>query len=564
MFIDRFEQDLYPAIYYKIGNKIIKNSFMMIENENTTMIRFELLEGKRKVVLRIKPLLAYRSIHNLTRQNIAFQVRTYFEKNGFKIEPYLGMPPLYIATNRHSVFYPGPIWYNNLEYLKENRRGYDYQEDLFCPGIFEIELSKNKPLVIAASTKPQKAIEAKRLKEEKRRQEAFNSFKNETKHMQILKYNAKQFLINNSQEQRSITAGYHWFGEWGRDTMISLPGLTFYCNRMEEGIKILKTYADKEKSGLIPNFLGNNDNDASYNSIDASLWFFWAVQEYLRKGGKKYNIEQVFFKTMTNIIKAHIEGKVPLSILDDNGLIHAGDENTQLTWMDAKVHGKPVTPRNGAAVEINALWYNALEFWYILAKDFEYVDDLTEIVKKCIEKIKNAFAEKFWNNDDNCLADVINWFGLDRSIRPNQIFAVSLPYSPLNQDQQKAVVKIVKEHLLTPVGLRSLSPRDREYRPFYEGNPETRDSAYHQGTVWTWLIGHFGEAYLKTEENNTEARKFLKNYFHPVLDKFPENFGISSIPEIYNGNPPYNPKGCISQAWSLAEVIRLKTLIRKK
>lgn len=560
-FVDGFEQGLYPAITFRIGDAVISKSFLMVQGSNTVLVKYELLEGKVKPTLRIRPMLAYRDVHTLTRENMFLRPKTYPEKNGCKIQPYEGMPPLYMGTNRQSEFYPGPKWTYNVEYLAERDRGFDYQEDLFCPGMFETVLEKGKPVVFGASTEPLGNLTHAFNKEVEHREAEFEACKDRSKNGRALKYFSGQFLIRNASGFASVIAGYHWFGEWGRDTMIALPGLTFHAGRTKFGEDVLAAYAGLERDGLLPNYLDQSSEHLAYNSVDASLWFFWTVQEYLKaKGSRKFVMDKVY-PALRNIVAAHLDCRVPLCGIGDDGLLYAGNENTQLTWMDAQAYGRPVTPRHGAAVEINALWYNGLRFFLELAPE---EDELTGRARRAADTLAANFVERFWNPDDNCLCDVVNIHGQDRSIRPNQVFAVSLPHSMLNLEQMRAVIEKVQTHLLTPYGLRTLSPRDPDYSPFYRGDADARDSAYHQGMVWPWLAGHFGEALIRQAEDKKGAKAFLRRHLKPILNSFPEDYGIASVPEIYTGNPPHLPKGTIAQAWSVAEAVRLNKLIGER
>lgn len=560
-FVEEFEQGLYPVITYRIGDALIRKSMMMIHGQNTILFHYELLEGKVKPTLRIRPMLSYRDIHALTHENMSLRPKSYPEKNGRKIAPYEGMPPLHMGTNRLSEFFPGPRWTKSVEYLMERDRGFDYQEDLFSPGVFETTLQKGKPIIFAASTEPLGNLERLRKKEVERREKLFASCKDRSKAVSRLKYFSDQFLIHNASDFASVIAGYHWFGEWGRDTMIALPGLTFHAGRKEFGEAVLAAYAGLERDGLLPNYLDQRSDHLAYNSVDASLWFFWAVQEYLGAKGSKQFVMKKIYPALRSIILAHLNDHVPLCALGASGLLYAGNENTQLTWMDAQAYGRPVTPRHGAAVEINALWYNALRFFLELTPDG---DEIVERARHAADTLAANFTDKFWNHEDNCLFDVVNDHGGDRCIRPNQVFAASLPHTMLSTEQMRAVISTVQAHLLTPYGLRTLSPRNPLYSPFYRGDADARDSAYHQGMVWPWLAGHFGEALIRQAEDRKGAKDFLRKYFKPILRSFPDDFGIGSVPELYTGNPPHMPKGTIAQAWSVAEAIRLNKLLRDK
>ncbi|MEF2230746.1 MAG: amylo-alpha-1,6-glucosidase [Pseudodesulfovibrio sp.] len=561
-FVECFEQGLNPAVTYRIGDVLIRESILAVHGQNTVLVCYEIVEGNVLPTLRIRPLLAYRNIHTLTRENMFLRPKSYPEKNGRKIQPYEGMPPLHMATNRTSEFFPGPKWIYNVEYLLERARGFDYQEDLFSPGVFELPLQKGKPVIFAASVDRPGNLERLRKKELDRRQTLFDACKDRVRPVRWLKYFGDQFLIRNASGFASVIAGYHWFGEWGRDTMIALPGLTFHSGRTAFGEEVLAAYAGLERDGLLPNYLDQSSDHLAYNSVDASLWFFWAVQEYLKAKGKKRFVMDRLYPAMRGIVAAHLEGRVPLCGLDGDGLLHAGNQYTQLTWMDAQAYGRPVTPRHGAAVEINALWYNALRCFLELARPEDA--DLADRARGAADVLAANFVKRFWDTEENGLCDVVNEYGQDRSIRPNQIFAASLPHSMLDTNQMRAVISVVQTHLLTPYGLRTLSPRNPRYSPFYRGDADSRDSAYHQGMVWPWLAGHFGEALLRQAEDRAGAKAFLRKYFNPILRTFPDNFGIASVPELYTGNPPHQPKGAVAQAWSVAEAIRLNKILGEK
>jgi predicted glycogen debranching enzyme len=379
-------------------------------------------------------------------------------------------------------------------------------------------------------------------------------------HLALLR-EGRRFLIATPAGRPAIIAGYPWFESWGRDTLISLPGLCFYAGRIKEGGDILTEISRHEKDGFLPNFFSASGNPEAYNSVDSSLWYFWAVQELLKTTNDKALIRNNFWPVMKHIIASFIKGSLFETGADDSGLLHAGNPDTALTWMDARVDSKPVTSRHGYPVEINALWYNALCFSRELAADFgepELFDS------GFVPHLRTAFQEKFWNAGDNCLGDVWTEGILDCSIRPNQIFAVSLPFSPLDEEQQKAVVSAVREHLLTPFGLRTLSPADPKFRGSYTGGPHERDSAYHQGTVWPWLLGAFGQAAILTADNKDQEKDSLKKYLRAFLYKHLPEAGIGGVSEVFDGNYPHNPGGCISQAWSVAELTRLYFLLSEQ
>jgi len=560
-YIESFSCETFPVTNYTIGDIHLTKSVMCVYGENTVMVRLDLHDSLKPVIVRAMPLLAYRDFNTVSRQNMYLRVKTFPTRNGHKIDPYWAMPPLFFDWSKGTSFHPGPHWHSNVEYLKELSRGYDYQEDLFCPGIFETELKPGKTLIFRASTEEQQVPAAGIWDSElARRSRQVKLFSKESEDIAMLKTHSEKFLITNTNKAPGIIAGYHWFGEWGRDTMISLPGLTFCCDRTRTGFDILKAWAKEEQHGLLPNVLGSCSAENAYNSIDTSLWFFWAIQEYVRTTRDWAGVRKHLGHAMGRIIETWLSQKAPMIKITKKGLIWAGTAETQLTWMDAKSRGMPVTPRHGMAVEINALWYNALCFYLEFCK----ASKLRKPAKlaECKLLIEKNFAKTFWVNEGSYLADVVTEAGQDISIRPNQVIAAALYYSPLSRAQIQGVVNVVKNQLATPYGLRTLSPKDNSYQPQYHGNQDDRDAAYHQGTVWPWLVGHFAEACLKTATNKKAESEYLRSTFEPLWTSHLHESGLYGISEIFNGNPPHKPKGCITQAWSVAEVIRTIEMLK--
>jgi len=560
-YIESFSYETFPVTHYSIGDIHLSKSIMSVYGDDTVLVRLDLLDAQKPVIVRAAPLLSYRDFNSVSRQNMYLRVKTFPIGNSHKIDPYWAMPPLFFDWSDSVNFHPGPHWHSNVEYLKELSRGYDYQEDLFCPGVFEAELKPGKSLIFCASIhEASESLSRVWDREVARRNRQIAAFRNESEDIALLKTHSEKFLITNTRNSPGIIAGYHWFGEWGRDTMISLPGLTFHCKKIRTGFDILKSWADEEKQGLLPNVLGHHSSENAYNSIDTSLWFFWAIQEYVRLTKDWAGVKKHLGPAMGRIIQAWLKEKVAFVKLMKNGLIWAGTPETQLTWMDAKSRGTPVTPRHGMTVEINALWYNALCFHleFCKAAKLKKPDGVT----KCKLLIEKNFAKTFWLSESSCLADVVNESGQDTSVRPNQIIAASLHYSPLSRAQLQGIVNIVKSQLVTPYGLRTLSPKDNTYQPQYHGNQDQRDAAYHQGTVWPWLVGHFAEACLKAAKNKEAEKGYLRNTFEPLWTSHLKESGLYGISEIFNGNPPHKAKGCITQAWSVAEVIRMLEMLR--
>lgn len=560
-FLEKVETDPVPSSLYRIGDILLRKSVAMVQGENTVLIRYELIEAGKPIRLRLRPQMAYRGIHELQASNMSVQVKVFGEDKKFKIQPYNGMPEMVFQSNTRSSFFAGPCWNFNIEYLKERSRGFPYQEDTFCPGVFEKRMREGEVFVMRVSTKSAKGTPVTMWKKEiKRREDLSAAIDEKDFRLKRIREHSGDFIIKNGRKETSIVAGYHWFAEWGRDAMIALPGLTFRQGKIAEGEAVLKTFAKHQRDGLIPNFLGEGDREHAYNSIDASLWYFWAVQEYELATGKPDLIYKNCFKQMGMILEALVEGRANCARVREDGLFECGDPHTQLTWMDAQAYGRPVTPRWGMPVEINALWYNALKYYIKLAEDLGR--KINPVFAELAKKFEQNFESRFRLSEEGGLADVVRDDYVDMAIRPNQIFAVSLPFCALSKEACGESLKVVEQHLLTPCGMRTLSPRNPDYRIECHGNPDERDSAYHQGTVWPWLMGHYVEAVLKHAANPEKKAKELSLNFTPLIEEHLDDFGVFSIAEIFDGNPPHKARGCIAQAWSVAELLRAFELLK--
>ncbi len=569
----------WPVCRYRVGQLGVTKEILLARDAGTTLIRYafnfpEGYDGTPPLLFRIKPLLAFRHMHALTRENDALDTRADITAHGVRVRPYAALPPLFLRLDG-ARFEPAPDWFRNVVYTVEEERGFPNMEDLFMPGVFTLALTPGTEVVLAASLAATTgdpdalwaAEGAKRAPVEPSRRPVQDHLRRE----------GRRFLINLPPEQPAsppagiddarrgapgVTAGYHWFDVWGRDSLIALPGLTFAAGRADEGEAVLAAISATAKNGLIPNMFGRGDTPPSYNSVDASLWYAWAVQQMLIwSPGKEPFARAVCWpviKDMVRLYRGNASG-LPLRT-DEEGMLHAGNAQTQLTWMDATANGAPVTPRHGCPVEINALWYNALAFCDELAA--RYAEP--EFRQPDLWRMRTVFRHRFWTpREGGHLGDVWRDGDLDRRIRPNQIFAVSLPYPVLDQDDQPFVVESVRNNLLTPYGLRTLSPRSSAYQGCYEGSPDQRDAAYHQGTVWPWLLGAYGEAMLKTAWDVDGAARGLLDTLTPLFSDHLAEAGLGSISEIFDGNPPHEPNGCIAQAWSVAECFRLLRLLEK-
>jgi predicted glycogen debranching enzyme len=441
-------------------------------------------------------------------------------------------------------------WYYNFEYDRERERGLDFREDLFSPFLLHFDCSVDRQPVIVASLADRVVTQAGELRarEIERRARLIQGAPHP-----ILANAADQFLVDRGG-QKSIIAGYPWFSDWGRDTMISLPGLTLVTGRYEDARSILLAFAACIDRGMLPNRFPDAGEQPEYNTVDATLWMFHAVHELLRYTGDFFFVRQHLYERLVDVIAWHERGTRYGIKLDSDGLLRAGETGVQLTWMDAKVGDWVVTPRHGKPVEIQALWYNALCVMEQLATAFEDHDRSRAFAVLAL-RARESFPRAFWNPTERCLHDVLGDTGPDAAIRPNQIFAVSLPYTMLEPAEALAVVETVERELLTPYGLRTLSPRDSHYRGRFDGDMTSRDAAYHQGTVWPWLIGPFLTARVKTRGNSVEARTGAAELLRPLHQHLSEA-GLGQISEVFDGDAPHRPGGCIAQAWSVAEVLR--------
>jgi len=558
-----------PKFTYLTDGAILRKTIMLLYGEDCVLIKYELENCSCSTLLRIRPFVAYRRFHDLTKKTAPSDAHILALRNGFEVRLRKDMPILFMQTSGSPRFLLDPIWYYNFEYPAEFKRGYDWREDLFRPGVLEIPIENGKPIIVSASViDNSRQLKERWLKEETRRKavlaedetivEMFDD--EDRKHIRQLLKAGRQFSIRTPDGRPSIIAGYHWFDDWGRDTLIALPGLMFCSSRLQEGTKILEAVGKYERGGLLPNFFTPDGQNNAYNAADVSLWYFWAVQQLLEYGGTLETVRTSFWPVMKKIVKNYMAGTLYDIRMAENGLLHAGNSDNNITWMDALVEGKPVTPRWGFAVEINALWYNALCFAQKLSVSF---GEQSLFSAELLPRIIRSFQDTFWIEDGSYLGDVFSGGILDPAIRPNQIFAVSLPFSPLTPFQAAAVCSKVKEHLLTPCGLRTLSPADGAYKGRYEGNPEQRDGAYHQGTAWPWLLGPFGEAHLKVAEDKMKATAFLLEHLRAFLCRHLSAAGMGCVSEIFDGDHPQLPRGCISQAWSVGEIIRLYRLLQR-
>jgi predicted glycogen debranching enzyme len=559
-----FRSDAAVTFVYRVGDSKLVKEILLAEAANAVTLRYTLHCGSGRLVL--SPFTALRDFHSLRRSSGETQVSFRTTDRGVVVRDDISPEYTLHLMGRDGQFRASPDWWYNFYYRREAARGQDAHEDLYCPGTFTYVLDDGRSCSLTAALDEPVSFDfdATLQRRTERRAElagALAAGADET--ARSLAAVSDVFIVRrsfpNTASSTSIIAGFHWFADWGRDALISLPGLLLSTGRFSRARKVFKTFADHMSKGMIPNRFDDYGASPHYNSIDASLWFIIAAERYIQAGGEVSFWKDTLLTVCDTILRSYREGASFDIHADGDGLLTGGSDKTQLTWMDAAIGAETVTPRYGKAVEINALWYSAHR---IMAHRCGGADEsLARHYADLADIIAPAFERVFWNEKDQCLHDCVSDDLKDASIRPNQIFAISLPHSPLSPDRQRAVLQTVRHHLLTPRGLRTLSPEDPRYTGSYEGSPPSRDRAYHQGTVWAWLIGAFVEAHLKVHAGDKEAVEQADRW----LGQFDEHLseaGMGYISEIFDGDPPHRPRGCIAQAWSVAELLRAKCLLQ--
>ena len=540
---------------------VLEKRIWMAHGRNTVYIQYTLVKSPEPIRLGLVPLLAYKDYHTEQHRWEGFTADLTVEPDGrLQFVAFPTAHPLFLQVNPPFAFDDHKGWFYNFEHPREQERGLDFTEDLYCPGRFNGVLSPGQTVTLTATVENETpAAPEEALVAEVARQKALLASANVPPGddaRAALTLAADQFLIERSDKvtRSTVIAGYPWFTDWGRDTMIALPGLCLTTGRHGVAREILTSFAGAVQNGLLPNRFSDSGGGAEYNTVDASLWFFHAVYAYAQASGDWGFAQSEMLPVLHAILDAHIKGTdYDIGVDESDGLLHAGHPSVQLTWMDAKVGDWVVTPRTGKPVEINALWHNALCVAADLAERAGQADLAADCFKRAAQA-KSSFARLFWNPAANSLFDVIGPDGQpDASLRPNQIFAVSLPFPVIEGDQAKAVVDAVAGSLLTPFGLRTLAPGSPDYHGRYApGDPTARDGAYHQGTVWPWLLGAFCDAHLKVYGDKAKTRALLSALLGLGLSQY----GVGSLFEVADGDAPHAPNGCPAQAWSVAEVLR--------
>jgi predicted glycogen debranching enzyme len=547
-YVRQFEFEGIPRTIYRVGGVILAKEKVFTAFENRILIKYTLLDAHSPTTLRLKPFLAFRNVNSLTYANPVAN-RNYTEiKHGIKTCMYKGYPDLHLQFSKPVHFISHPDWYKDIEYSKEQERGFPFKEDLYVPGYFEMEIKKGESIYFSGGdTFIDPVLIAEKYEEESHTRTPRTSFYN------CLKNSAQQFYFRPTENDAYLLAGYPWFKVRARDLFISMPGCSLAIDDPVRFEKLINTAIP-----ALRNFMENGSLDNVIQEIDLPdvlLWAVWALQQYA-KATSPAQCNENYCPVIQDIIQYIMDNKHPNLVLEPNGLLHSDGKEKAITWMNSTSEGKPIVPRSGYIVEFNALWYNALKFAAELAA-LKGEEKQVEILEQAATKTAASFVETFVNGY-GYLYDYVDGNYIDWSVRPNMLFAVSLDYSPLNRSQKRTVLNIVTKELLTPKGIRSLSPKSEGYRPYYVGPQHERDLAYHQGTVWPWLLGFYLEAYIRLYQYSglSFAERMLIG-----LDEEMNTHCIGSLSELFDGNPPFQSRGAISFAMNVSAILRVLKLL---
>ena len=550
-----------PVWTYALADALLEKRVWMPQGQNTTYIQYTLARGSSAMEMELKALVNYRDFHSLTHAR-DWRVRIEQVEHGVMVLAFEGATPFYLKSLA-ATCEPRHEWYLGCYLAEETARGLDDREDRLFAALFRARLEVGATVTFVATTEANASLdgETARAEHENHAAKLFQLWQEKSEALvseapswlwQLI-LAADQFIVKRGLPEepdgRSIIAGYHWFGDWGRDTMIALPGLTLSTGRPDVARKILLAFSRYVHEGMLPNNFPDAGGEPEYNTVDATLWYFEAIRQYFAATQDDVTLQKLF-PVLATIIDAHVKGtRYNIHMDSADGLLYAGGPGVQLTWMDAKIADWVVTPRIGKPVEVNALWISALETMAVFAKLLAKRGDAYETLAA---QARKSF-QRFWNAARGCCYDVIDSPGIgnDASLRPNQILAVCLPVSPLSLEQQRSVVEVCVRNLLTSHGLRSLAPGEPGYTGHYGGSPRDRDAAYHQGTVWGWLLGPFALAHYRVYRDRAAALRFLEPLGRQIYSS-----GLGTLSEIFDGDPPFTPRGCIAQAWTVAEVLR--------
>lgn len=562
-YLDSFRHGPIPTWEYRLGLGRLVKRVTCIPGRNAVVVGYR-LEGGPPVRLELTLLANHRDFHGNTQGHPDWQFRQEIANDGMTVAAWDGATPWHLGWTPGAEYRASGQWYWGYRYPEEEARGLPASEDNYCLGTVGARLRAGDRIDLLASLEPMHewstADELADAQDRRRWQMVLTSGLPEGGETEALVAAADQFLVRRaSTDGTTVIAGYHWFGDWGRDTMISLPGLALTTRRFDEAAQILRTFARYLNRGMLPNRFPDSDEMPEYNTVDATLWWFHALDQYRRASGDDA-LAREQLPLLADVIDWHERGTRHGIRLDQtDGLLLAGEPGVQLTWMDARVGDWVVTPRSGKPIEINALWHNAL---CVMVELCELFGDDSARYRALAERAR-AGMQRFWSDELGYLSDVIGTDGTpDTSLRPNQLFAVSLPHRAFAPNQEAAVVAAVKQALLIPYGLRSLAPQDPSYIGVYGGDVPHRDGAYHQGTAWPWLIGAYADALLNTSGRTEQAIEELAQLISPLLSHLQEQACLGSISEVFSGDEPFAPGGCVAQAWSVAELLRVYAMIQ--
>ncbi len=552
--ISEFKKEFFPEFTFEVNGVVIRKTVVMMHEENTTVVIYNVLQAPSAFTFKLLPLISGRDYHSLHKANDSFDQTCTFENCIFKTQPYATSPEIFISIPNASLRID-PNWFYQFDYAIERYRGLECEEDLFNHGTFSLTLNAGDSFgVILSTTNPTGRNAFDLYEQERQRRVSLLNGRNLNSTVEQLTLSANQFVVQRSESLKTVIAGYHWFTDWGRDTMIALPGLCLTTGKFDDARRILKAFAESVQNGMLPNRFKDGDEAPEYNNVDGTLWFFVAVYRYLQTTQDRNFVLNEILPVLKDIVDYHFKGTLYNIKVDEDGLLYAGEAGQQLTWMDAKIGDWVVTPRMGKPVEIQALWYNTLKiFAHLLDANYQSQDAAS--IEEAAQKVKETFLNRFWNQDGNYLYDLIDEHNQpNNSIRPNQLFAISLPFQLLEGEKAQAVFNCVEEHLYTPVGLRSLSPHDHHYYGVYQGDWKRRDASYHQGTVWSWLLGPYVDVMMKVSGDHAYrlSQTVIYNFAYHL-----EESCIGSVSEIFDGDAPHHPRGCVAQAWGVAEILRV-------
>lgn len=540
-----------PVSIYRVGGVVLQVEKLLVENEISVLLKYTLVEAQSKTSLRLKPFLSFRDIHSLCKANMAVNRNYHNAQNGVVVKLYNNYPKLFMQLSKDAEFIAAPDWYYNIIYKEEQRRGYDYKEDLYVPGYFELNIEKGESVIFSAGLEEAKPdLLSRKFTIEIKKRTPRNNYHN------CLINSAQQFFHKTPEGNLYIVTGYPWLRSKHRDSFIALPGLMFSQKDKNTFSIAIDTILKRiHKNGLIP----ETRRQLDVFSSDTSLWLIWALQKF-SSIHKDFDLWKKYGDTIKSIFNAYLNKDFSNIQLHDNGLIYAKNIGRAYTWMNAySKEGTPITPRYGYAVEVNALWYNALQYTITLAKKFDDLEFYNKW-KPIAENCKKSFVKYFWDENKKYLADFVDDKIKNMAVRPNQLLAVAMPYTPLTKEMAVKILQVTESELLTNKGLRTLSPKNKLYKGKYVGSHYEREEAYHQGTVWPFLLQFYVEAFFRYY-NKSFTPKAEKIYQHFEEEMY--NYGIGTIGEVFNGDPPHKAKGAISVAKSVAALLYIKELINK-